>query len=522
MVLADAVMDDRSFAGAPGGPSGPARSIPVVGARPQNGGRRSASESGSGKPVLRFHGAADITLVNMNLLYMNVDGSIDSEVHPPLGLLYLTSVLERTGYTVDLVDYQLFARENPAVDLFDLDDFVACIGETADLVGFSCMANLLPFTILAAQRFKTRHPEKTILLGGVGPFGVERQVLENFPWIDIIFRGEAEVSLPQLLRTLAAGGGLDSVPGIFYRPANGSIAETAPPRRIFELDGIPFPAYHRIDMERYDAFGIISSRGCPYGCTFCSAAPVWDRRTTYRSHDNIIDEIKLLYETYGIDLVLFQDEFFYSSEAKIFDFCDRLAASGLPVRWKCYGRVNLVTEAAMKRMAESGCIQIRFGVESGSDRVLKKVVKGFQFEDALRAVTQAAAIFDSVETFFIWGFPFEEPEDFFETAIQMMRFRQLGISVLPSLFSMLPQTRIYRDYRAGRYEGTLELVPELIPIYMVTGHEVLGAQNQVPDRYRFIYDFIGAHPEVFPGFHLLDYRSAILPKYEAMQEMGLA
>ncbi|MGC8493855.1 MAG: B12-binding domain-containing radical SAM protein, partial [Syntrophobacteraceae bacterium] len=418
--------------------------------------------------------------------------------------------------------YQLFPQENPGADLFDLDNLVVSIGQTADVVGFSCMANLLPFTILAAQRFKLRHPEKTILLGGVGPFGVERQILERFPWIDIIFRGEAEVSLPRLMRALQTGGGLQGVPGMFYRSGNGAIVENAPPPRICELDAIPFPAYHRIDRDKYDAFGVISSRGCPYECTFCSAAPVWNRKTTYRSHESIIEEIKLLYEGYGVDLVLFQDEFFYSGEAKILDFCDRLAKSGPPVRWKCFGRVNLVSEAAMRRMAESGCIQIRFGVESGADRVLEKIVKGFRFEDALRAVSQAAAIFDSVETFFIWGFPFEEPQDFFETAIQMMRFRQLGITVLPSLFSMLPQTRIYRDYRAGRYKGTLELVPQLIPIYMVTGHEVLGEQNSVPEKYRFIYDFIGAHPDVFPGFHLLDYQSAILPKYEAMRQMGLA
>ncbi len=496
--------------------------IPVVGARPENGSGRSVAGRVGRPSTRRAPRSADITLINMNLLYMNVGGSVDYEAHPPLGLLYLASALEREGFAVDLVDYQVFPRENPGRDVFDLDNMLDYIGETADVVGFSSMANLLPFTLLAAQRFKSRFPGKKILLGGVGPFGVERPILQKFPWIDVIAKGEAEVSLPLLLGALSAGAPLADVPGIFFHSEDGTVVESAPAPRLRELDSLPMPAYHLVDMGNYDAFGIISSRGCPYGCRFCSAAPVWGRTTTYRSNANVIDEIKWLYEMHGIDLVLFQDEFFYCSEEKILDFCDRLLALGLPVKWKCYGRVNLVTEKAMVRMAEAGCIQIRFGVESGSERVLKKVVKGFRFEDALRAVTLAASIFESVETFFIWGFPFEEPEDFFQTAIQMMRFRQLGISVLPSLFSMLPQTDIYREFQSGGSPGKFELVPELIPVYMITGHEVLGSANAVPERYRFIYDFIDANADVFPGFRLLDYEKSILPKYEAMREMGLA
>lgn len=468
-----------------------------------------------------FQGQADITLINMNIFYLNVQGEIDFEIQPPLGLLYLIAVLEQNEYAVDFIDYQTFPIENPASDPFDIDNVIRFLGNLSDLVGLSCMANLLPFTLLVAKRIKELFPQKTIILGGVGPFGVEELILDRFSGIDIIARGEAEKTLLELMKVLPDRRQLPDIAGISYRE-NGTIVRTPDQTRLPSLDTLPLPAYHHLNIAYYDAFNIVTSRGCPYGCRFCSVAPIWNHQVSYRGHDNIISEMQFLHETYGVKRILFQDEFFYSTEAKMLEFCDRLIASGLAMSWKCFGRINLVTERAMRRMAEAGCVQLRFGIESGSDRVLKKILKGFQFKDALRVVTQAVQIFPSVETFFIWGFPFEEMDDFYQTAIQMARFREMGITVLPSLLSLLPQTPIYHDVLEKKYPGELSFVPELVPIYVITGHEILDTENTIPERYRKYYDVIEASPDIFPGFFLFDYEKNIRPKHHFLQQMGMS
>ena len=124
---------------------------------------------------------ADITLVNLNMLLIRYGEETDRERHVPLGCLYLTRSLEDAGFSVDFRDYQLCGAEDP----FDKAEFLNFLEDPAPLVGLSCMANLLPFTILAARELKARYPDRVIILGGVGPKAVEDKILSRFPWIDI-------------------------------------------------------------------------------------------------------------------------------------------------------------------------------------------------------------------------------------------------------------------------------------------------------------------------------------------------
>jgi anaerobic magnesium-protoporphyrin IX monomethyl ester cyclase len=457
--------------------------------------------------------SGDITLVNLNMLLVRYGEEMERENHLPLGCLYLTRALEDAGFSVDFRDYQTYDVAEP----FDLDAFLAFLHDPAPVIGLSCMANLLPFTILAARALKARYPDRTIVLGGVGPTAVEDKILRRFPWIDIIARGEGEATGPELLRALGDGGALSSVAGLSYR-VDGAIRHTPNRPRIRDLDAIPFPAYSHTDLARYQACGMMTSRGCPYPCTFCSVTPIWNHESYSRSAQNIVQEMAHLKRETGVDLFLFQDEFFLSGKARVLDFCRELERSGLDVRWKAFGRVNLTDVEMLEAMARCGCVELRFGVESGSDSVLRRIKKGFTAAECLDIIPRAIEIIPRVDAFYIWGFPFETMEDFYQSLFQMVSLRMMGARILPSVLSLLPQTEIYAELSP---ETELEFCPYLLPDFVFTGHEVLrGGTVEIPEKHRPYFDLVIENPDIFPGFFLTDMKGNILPKLELLRQFG--
>ncbi|MCP4011577.1 MAG: hypothetical protein GY728_00565, partial [Phycisphaeraceae bacterium] len=176
-----------------------------------------------------------------------------------------TRALEDAGFEVDFRDYQCVDSDEP----FEMSVLLDFLRDPAPVIGLSCMANLLPFTILAMRALKEAFPDRILLLGGVGSKAVEEKILTRFPWIDVICRGEGERTAVELLRAVRSGDDLSAIDGISYG-RNGRIHHTADRARIADLDSIPFPAFDKVQLERYAGYGMMTSRGCPYPCTFCS------------------------------------------------------------------------------------------------------------------------------------------------------------------------------------------------------------------------------------------------------------
>jgi hypothetical protein len=272
-----------------------------------------------------------------------------------------------------------------------------------------------------------------------------------------------------------------------------------------------------------------------------------------RSPGNIVAEMVELNRRAGVTLFLFQDEFFVSGKRQVMEFCRELRATGLKLEWKAFGRVNLIDEEMMHAMADCGCLELRFGIESGSDRVLKRIRKGFTAAEVLDLVPKAIAIFPRVDTFYVWGFPFETMDDFNQSLFQMVSFRMMGARILPSLLSLLPQTEVYREcvesfsrdpkgsaesetrsavLRANaespdselrmpnpRFE--LEFCPFLLPEFVFTGHEIARQGSvEIPAKFAAYFKLIMDNPDIFPGFFHVDLKNNVLPKLRLLQQFG--
>jgi anaerobic magnesium-protoporphyrin IX monomethyl ester cyclase len=429
--------------------------------------------------------AADITLANVG---------VSNPRTLPVGPLYVAAVLDRAGYRVDF-------RDCTASSYWELDPgaLAASLDDSAPVLGVGCISDTLPFVVAALADFKTRHPGATVILGGPGPTGVARGLVEAFPFIDVVVAGEGEDTMLETMRRLAGGNGggggagaaslavLADVRGVSYR-ADGEVRTNPARERIRDLDRLPLPLYDAVDLEKYPMVNIVSSRGCPYNCTFCDVAPMWSRKNFRRSVESVVDEIKYLRTRFGRRYFEFTDETFILSRDRVLEFCARLKREALDIKWSATGRVNLVTRDLLSEMASAGCEAMFFGIESGSDRVLERVRKDFTIGEAVEVLHTTREYMRPVASF-IWGFPFETEEDLVRTLLLAVYLSQVGVDSRLSRLAPFPLMPLYQEYgdrlawfeEPGPYSGREPFRPAGYPAA--------------------VRDLVTRYPRIFPFFH---------------------
>jgi radical SAM superfamily enzyme YgiQ (UPF0313 family) len=436
---------------------------------------------------------SDITLVNTVFP--------SSSAMPPYGLLYLTALLEERGYSVDLRDYQLVESEDP----WEWSTFLHFLEKSADIMGISAYSFSLPFLMKALSHLKEEHPEKKIILGGIGAAGVHEELMSQFPCIDIVVRGEGERTLPQVLSALSKHDRLPDVRGITYRDDQ-RIRVNPPQQRIERMDELPLPSFERIDFARYLVPAIMYSRGCPFPCTFCDLAPYWNRKNTRRSLPHFLEEIRLLTETYRQKRITIVDDTFVLHKKRVLAFCEAVRKEHLDFEWGCYGRVDLVDAETLSAMARAGCKKIYYGLESGNNEVLRTIQKGFTVEQALQAIDTSLDHIPVVQTAFVWGFPFESLPQLHDTLFTIMHLIRKGTAVKAALLTPFPLSSIYYHYK-----DTIAFSEDMISnLYMAGFHDK-------PE----IIEMIKTYKDIFCSFYYYD-SPLIRQKYELVKTLGLS
>jgi len=440
---------------------------------------------------------ADITLCNFSVpITAQMYDETREIITVPLGPLYLASYLEANGYTAKFKDYQTNDFENP----LDSRNLLSFFEDSSDILGVSSLSFLLPHLLVTLKKIKKDHPEKTIILGGYGPGGVAEEIIRHFNFVDVVVKGEGEKTLLELVDHLEKGKDLGDVKGTIYKD-KGKVRITQQRERVENLDELPFPAYDKIDIHQYTDIGVISSRGCSYACTFCDINPTWQRRFTYRSLENFIDEIKLLYERHGIRKIRIFDNIF--PVKNIEKFCDLLRKERLDIGWTCYARVDLMNERLMKKMSEAGCYGIFYGVESGSDEVLRKIGKTFTAKQAERVVLQSKKYIKTVKPSLIFGFPFETLTDSMKTFMLADKLSKQGTELSFSSLCPVPNSKLYNDYKDAL----------LFDLESISGLSYIDYRMPLAEKAEVI-NYIKKYPRVFPTFYYFP-----TPSYTAKKKL---
>ena len=379
----------------------------------------------------------------MNTLLIYPPGKT-SFITPPLGLMYLGAYLKKAGHVPEVLDFLL--------NKFDEDLLFEKV-KKAELIGISAVTPLIANAIKLANLIKDKFPEKIIVLGGPHPTLLPKETLDSCKNIDYIVKGEGEERLNWLIEYLEGKRSKENLDGIYFKK-NGGTIDLPQKSRLENLDLLLFPARDLVPIEKYSKFlesrkkpatTIITSRGCPFLCTYCSK-PIFGRLCRERSPENILEEIVFLKEKYHIKEVIFYDDTFTLNRERVKKLCQLLIEKRADISWKCETRVNLVDEELLQLMKRAGCYLIGYGIESGNQKILDVLKKGITIAEIEGAVQMTRKAGIEILGYFMLGIPGEGEKEIRET-IKFAKSLNIDYAQF-SIATAFPGTELYQIAKA--------------------------------------------------------------------------
>ncbi|MFH1722494.1 MAG: radical SAM protein [Candidatus Altiarchaeota archaeon] len=331
--------------------------------------------------------------------------------YPPLGLVYIAAVLEANEFELKIFDLSLHPGKKIELKIQEILAFDPTIA------GITCMTNTYSNALKIAGELKKRTDIK-IFLGGPHPTVYTEDTLKN-PEVDYVVFGEGEETIFELLKSSFQKN--EDIEGLAYKKDGIIYINPARPP-IKNLDELPNPARHLLELESYSLASpggekmasIMSSRGCPYGCTYCFKG-LFGSEYRGRSPENIFHELTELRDRFGYKYFYFIDDLFTLKKERVRQLCNLLVQNKTNIHWQCLARVDSLDLELLSKMKEAGCFKIHLGIESGNTEVLKKTGKGItlkQVKDTVKSCKKAGI---ATKGYFMLGLPGDTEKTMRET-----------------------------------------------------------------------------------------------------------
>ncbi|MDA8415446.1 MAG: radical SAM protein, partial [Desulfobacteraceae bacterium] len=389
---------------------------------------------------------------------------------PPLGILSIAAWLEQHGIEVEIIDGYA-NRESHEVMVAKI------IASGCSAVGFSCTTSSFPETNRIATHLKEKAPNIITVLGGAHACTIGAPLLDSYPAIDYLVIGEGENTMLELSR--AGFSNVESIPGIAYRDSDGNGTLTSQRELIKDLDSLPFPAYHLLpnfprlyklplfSYPRSPNTSIISSRGCPYACSYCDRS-VFSRGFRFNSPEYILEHVAMLSRDYGIRHVFFYDDLFTFDRTRVAEFCNLKAKKGIKVSYNCIARLEHVDAELLALLKGSGCWQVNFGIESGDPEVLKKHRIFYGLDEVGQKLQMVKKAGMRVKGLFMVGLPGENEAAIRRTIDYALSLPLDEINV--TKFTPFPGAPVYKNIRDfGEFDENWELMNCINSVFVPSG-----------------------------------------------------
>jgi anaerobic magnesium-protoporphyrin IX monomethyl ester cyclase len=331
----------------------------------------------------------------------------------PLGLLHVASPLVQEGYAVRILDMRV-------------DDYRSFNVGSPVFVGISCMSGLqIRYGLEFAKKIREEHPSCPIVWGGVHPTLLPEQTAAS-PYVDIIVRGEGESTITELAGKLGAEQSIADVAGITYKSEEGRIRSN-PDGQLVELDEIPVDLpFKLLRLDKYPSlragrFHIQTSRGCPHRCGYCFNSFFNKRRWRGKSAERVLDEIEYVLEKYpNVKIIDPIDDNFFVDKERVEDICAGMMKRGIDVTWRANCRFDYLCgydQNFIDLLERSGCTELDFGGETGSERLLSLIAKDITPDQMVKSVENLKKFGSSIAVYVSWmsGLPTETDEDLKKT-----------------------------------------------------------------------------------------------------------
>ncbi len=450
---------------------------------------------------------AKVVLINPPQLYLLAQFA--SFIVPPIGIAYVASYAQSKGHEVEIIDafgegmQKFTSRGDVNLKGLTFDEIIKRIPSDVDAIGiYNLFSHAYPTVRELAENIKKGFPDVPIILGGVNPTALPEFILKN-TCFDYIVLGEGEKTAVKLLERLKNGNDVDDIDGLAYRK-NGKVVINEKTELIDDLDSLPFPAYEVLPIENYIQakspqgawrgrfLPIIPTRGCNFRCKFCTAPKMWKPVWRTRSAKNVVDEMEYFQKKLNVTDFHFEDLTAVSNKEWIIGLCDEIDKRGLKITWQLPNgtRSEIVDAYILKRMKASGCTNITFAPESGSQDALKFMNKKLDLKNILRASRLAVKEGMVVSAFFVFGVPGENVKSLRDSLRLLRKLARIGIhEVSITTFTALPGSEFFYELlKDGKIELNDRFFRDCLRMSdLLSAHSWLdGVTDKKLNRYRLM------------------------------------